>query len=268
MKWLDLNGHMSRHVYHPGRGPCLVLLHEMGGTIESWDLVMPLLPPDRAVLLPEMRGMGLSERVRGKLSFADLAGDIGALLDRLDIDDPVVISGCAVGGAVALQFALDYPARTAAVVPLDPALDTRPEAVAPLLGLADRMEADGMRAVEAMLLDRSYPAAYRERSPAHFNAVRGRWLANDPASFATYLRMLAGSDLFSRLSELTCPVVLGSGVDDILRPPQYVARVAARIAGASVVSLPAAHHVADHAPHELAKLLETVAASVGKPNGA
>lgn len=255
MNWLDIEGKLLRYRYREGSKPCLVLVHEMGGSIESWDRVLPHLPPEQACLVPEMRGMGLSERVRGPFTFADLARDIRVLLDMIGEDDPVVLSGCAVGGGVALQFALDYPERTAAVVPLDPALNTKPEAVPALLALADRMEAEGLRALETTLLDRTYPTSYREQDAAHFETVRGRWLANDPVSFATYLRMLAHTDLFPRLEHLACPVNLGSGIDDVLRPPSYVASVAEAIPGAEVTPLKAAHHVPDQAPQAVAGLI-------------
>lgn len=259
MAWIEIGDALLRYRYRAGEGPCLVLLHEMGGSIESWDLVLPRLPADRACLVPEMRGMGVSERVRGEISFADLARDLRDLLDALGLDEPVVLSGCAVGGGVALQFALDFPDRAAGVVPLDPALDTRPEAVTALLGIADRMEAEGPRGLETLLLDRTYPASYRARDPEHFAEVRGRWMANDPRSFAAYLRMLARTDLFPRLPSLACPVVLGSGVDDVLRPPAYVARVASAIPGARIVELKAAHHVPDQAPEAVADLIAAMA---------
>ncbi|MBB1492327.1 MULTISPECIES: alpha/beta fold hydrolase [unclassified Paracoccus (in: a-proteobacteria)] len=263
MRWVEVNGKLLRHRHRPGRGPCLILLHEMGGSIESWDLVLPHLAPDQACLIPEMRGMGMSERVRGDFAMTDLAADLFHLITHLGIEGPVVLSGCAVGGAVALQFALDHPDRAAGVVPLDPALDTRPENVAAVRALADRMETEGLRAVEPLLLDRTYPQPYRDADPDHFAAVRGRWMANDPGSFAAYLRMLSRTDLFPRLGEVACPVILGSGEDDVLRPPEYVARVAQAIPGAEVVSLRAGHHLPDHAPEGVAGILNEMLRRVG-----
>ena len=45
--WLDVNG-VSIRAVEQGRGPrTLVLVHEMGGSLESWDWVVPLLPLPR-----------------------------------------------------------------------------------------------------------------------------------------------------------------------------------------------------------------------------
>lgn len=255
MDWFDTGEVVLRYAHRGGKGPCLVLIHEMGGSLESWDLVLPALPPDCAVLLAEMRGMGCSQRLTDVPSFARIARDILALLDHLDLRDPVIVAGCAVGGGIALQLALDAPDRVAAVVPLDPAVDLSPAATAGAPGLARLMAEQGMRAVEAALLERTYPARYRARDPGHFARVRGRWYANDPVSFGNFFLMLAQTDLKPRLSEITCPVHFGAGSHDTLRPPEYVAALAGLIAHSTVTPLDAGHHVADHAPAEVAALL-------------
>jgi len=256
MRWFDANGKQLRYEIRHGRAPYLVLIHEMGGSIESWDLVMDTLPPEQGVVLPEMRGMGVSERVNAPLRFSDIAADVAALLDHCQIMGPVILSGCAIGGGIALQFALDYPTRTAAVVPLDPALGTTPEGANGVRKLADLMAAEGMAAVEETLLAKTYPDRYRERNPGHFAAVRGRWYANDPVSFAYYFRMLADTDLVPQLGAIRCPVLFGAGLYDSFRPPAYVRYVADAVAGSRVVELDAGHHVPDHAPEAVCLLLQ------------
>ncbi len=262
MRWFDSEGQVLRYDVRHGRGPYLVLIHEMGGSIESWDLVLPHLPPDLGVVLPEMRGMGQSQKLRATPSFAQIAKDVAALLDHLEITDPVVLSGCAIGGAIAVQFALDYPQRTLGIAPLDPALNVADGGHAGVLELADQMERNGMAPMEPLLLDRTYPERYRQRHPGHFAQVRGRWYANDPASFSHFFRMLAASDLRPRLAEVSCPVWYGSGTYDVLRPPEYMQDLARRTAGGKLYTLDAGHHVADHAPQEVAAMLAGLVSSV------
>ncbi|MCR8551032.1 alpha/beta hydrolase [Salipiger sp. P9] len=262
MRWFETDGVVLRYAVRHGKGPYLVLVHEMGGSIESWDRVLTHLPPEQGVVLPEMRGMGQSQKIRETSSFGQIAADVAALLDHLEIADPVVISGCAIGGAVALRFALDHPARCLAVAPLDPALNVAEGGEAGILALADQMEAKGMTPMEPILLDRTYPERYRRRHPGHFAEVRGRWYANDPVSFAHFFRMLAASDLRPELARMRCPVWYGSGLHDLLRPPGYVRDLAARTPGAQVRDLDAGHHVADHAPQEVAQMLSELVTSV------
>src|SRR4030081_2661645 len=81
------------------------LLHEMGGTIESWDLVAPMLSTKRRVLRYETRGAGLSQKIRPPLAIDSMVDDLVALLDTLDIAGKVALAGIAVGGAIALHTA-------------------------------------------------------------------------------------------------------------------------------------------------------------------
>lgn len=262
MRWFETDGVVLRYDIRHGKGPYLVLVHEMGGSIESWDGVLSQLPPDQGVVLPEMRGMGQSQKISEACTLSQIAADVAALLDHLEIAGPVVISGCAIGGAVALRFALDYPERCLAVAPLDPAANVVDGGHANVQALADRMAQSGMRPIEPILLDRTYPERYRLRNPGHFATVRGRWYANDPVSFAHFFRMLAASDLRPELAALRCPVWYGSGLHDALRPPAYVRDLAARTPGALVRDLDAGHHVADHAPQEVAQMLTELVAAV------
>lgn len=255
MQWFEGRGISLRYEVRYGRGPYLVLIHEMGGSIESWDQVIAHLPPNQGVIVPEMRGMGLSEKIKEPPRFSDIAEDVLALLDYLGVHEPVVVSGCAVGGGVAVQFALNYPERTAALAPLGPALDVSDTAQSGVLALADCMEAEGMRSMESLLLDRTYPQFYRDRNPGHFSLVRGRWYGNDPVSFSHFFRMLAATNLIPELGLLSCPVFFGAGIHDSFRPPEYVMNAAKHVSDAKVFEIEAGHHAADHAPCTVAKIL-------------
>src|SRR3981189_2570173 len=60
-----------------GRGDrTLVLVHEMGGSLESWDDVAPRFAESHRVLRYDTRGAGMSQKVRGKLGIDTIAADI------------------------------------------------------------------------------------------------------------------------------------------------------------------------------------------------
>ena len=68
MNFVEVNGTALRYELS-GDGPStLVLVHEMGGTLESWNLVVPLFSAKRRVLRYDTRGAGLSQKIRGPLS--------------------------------------------------------------------------------------------------------------------------------------------------------------------------------------------------------
>ena len=120
MDFIEANGVGLRCELSGGGDRTLVLVHEMGGSLESWDDVAPQFAKSRRVLRYDTRGAGLSQKVRGELTLDTMADDIAALLDQFGIGGKVALAGIAVGGAVALHFAARYKERTTAVAGRQP----------------------------------------------------------------------------------------------------------------------------------------------------
>src|SRR5438270_9991330 len=104
MNFIEANGVSLRYAME-GSGEPIVLIHEMGGTMESWGLVAPLLAPKRRVIRYDTRGAGFSEKIRGPMTIDVMTDDLMALLDGLGIKEKIALAGTAVGGAIALHTA-------------------------------------------------------------------------------------------------------------------------------------------------------------------
>jgi 3-oxoadipate enol-lactonase len=251
MDFIEVNGTALRYELRGDGASTLVLLHEMGGTLESWDLVLPLLARDRRVLRYDTRGAGLSQKVRGPLGLDTMVDDLAALLDALAIHGRVALAGVAVGGAIALHAAVRLPQRVAAVVASSPAVGIAPERRAGVLARVERMEREGMHAV-ADTLDGGYPPALRGDT-RRFAAFRARWLGNDPASYGAIYRMLAAMDLEPELPRIACPVLVLAGALDGTRPPALVEPVARAIPGARYAVLETGHYAPVQTPERYAE---------------
>jgi pimeloyl-ACP methyl ester carboxylesterase len=235
-QWIEVNGTALRYEM-VGAGPrVLVLVHEMGGTLDSWDHVLPALSANRRVLRFDTRGAGQSEKLSAPVSMATMAADIDALLDALGVTLPVAIAGCAVGGGIAMTFALRHAARTAALVAMGPATGVAPERQAATLARADETERRGMAAVVEESFANSYPPEVRHNRE-HYRAFRARWIANDPRSYAAIYRMLVETDLARDYGKIACPTLLLAGTHDKLRPPALVEPIAQAIPGARFQAL-------------------------------
>ena len=99
----------------------VVLLHGLGGDIDQPGGLAGGLPGVRLITL-DFRGHGQTQPLGAeeKISIRQFADDVAALLDELRIEKAVV-GGISLGAAVALRFALDYPARIRALVLSRPA---------------------------------------------------------------------------------------------------------------------------------------------------
>jgi 3-oxoadipate enol-lactonase len=225
----------------------LVLVHEMGGSLESWDDVAPHLAETRRVLRYDTRGAGMSQKVRGELGIDTMADDIAALLDNIGIGGKVALAGVAFGGAIALHFAARYPQRTSAVAVGSPATGIASDRRAAFLERLVKVEAAGMAfAVENSMLSGYAPELRGDLK--RFERFRARWLGNDPASYATISRMLAGTDMQDELTRLRCPVLVIGGSLDRVRPPPLAEAVAKAIPGARYIELRTGHYMAVQTP--------------------
>lgn len=262
MDWIEQRGVALRYDIRAGGDTILVLVHEMGGTLESWDPVLPLLREDVTVLRYDTRGAGLSTKIRGRVGIGEMADDIAMLLAAMGRPGPVVLTGIAVGAAVALHFAARHPALVRGLMPFGPATGLGEDRRASTLARADTVERDGMAAIAEAALAMSYPEHLRgDRS--RFARLRARWLSNDPGSYAAILRMLVGLDMGRDLAAIACPTLVLAGTDDLVRPPATVAPVAERVPGARFETLASGHFASIQAPELFAARLNGFLAEIG-----
>ena len=253
MEWIETNGVVLRYeLSGTGRVP-LVLIHELGGSLEFWDPVLPAFQQVFRVLRYDLRGFGMSEKVK-TLRLDDLLGDLASLLDALAINEPCHVVGPALGAGIALAFAAAHPAHVRRLVVSSPATGAPPERRAQSLQRAEAVERDGMRVAVEQSLSRSYPERFRS-DRRRFEEYRQRWLANDPEGFAAINRMLTEMDLSQQYGCIACPTLLIGCTYDTIRPPPEVELIARQIPGAQYVETASGHFM----PHQTPELfVETV----------
>lgn len=251
MEFIELNGAALRYELSGEGERTLVLVHEMGGSLESWDDVVPRFTGSRRVLRYDARGAGLSQKARGELGLDTMADDIAALLDNIGIAGKVALAGVAVGGAIALHFAARYPERTSAVAVGSPATGVTAERRIPALERVAKIEAAGMAFAVEDAMKNGYAPELRGDN-RRFERYRARWLGNDPASYAAVWRMLAGADMQDELSRLRCPVLVIGGSLDRVRPPPLAEAVANAIPGARYVEIRTGHYMSVQTPDLIA----------------
>jgi 3-oxoadipate enol-lactonase len=237
--WIEVNGARLRYRFDRGGGGTLVLLHEMGGTLESWDGVVAALGRGWSVLRYDQRGAGLSDAVAGRLTVDTAAGDLAALLGALAPEGPVAVAGAAVGAAVAIRFAVRHPERVGALALL-----------APATGIAPEQRAATLERIEK-----------REAGEAPVSRVAG--LRLDPGSYGATWRMLLDLDLGADFGAIACPTLVLAGAADLNRPPGHVAGIAGRIPGARFRILPTGHVMAIDTPGPVAAALAAFLAESG-----
>jgi 3-oxoadipate enol-lactonase len=253
MEWIETNGVVLRYELSGTGHIPLLLIHELGGSLEFWDPVLPSFQQAFRVLRYDLRGFGMSEKVT-TLRLDDLLGDIVGLLDALAITEPCHVVGPALGAGIALAFAAQHPARLRRLVVSSPATGVPPERRDQSLQRAEMVQRGGMRIAVEQSLNRSYPERFRD-DRQRFEQYKRRWLTNDPEGFAAINRMLTEMDLTRQYSRITCPTLVIGCTYDTIRPPHEIEPIARQIPGARYIEAASGHFM----PHQTPKLfLETV----------
>lgn len=239
-----------------GEGPdWLVLLHEIGGTLETWSPVVPRFEKHFRVLRYDQRGAGGSSRIEGAFSIERQVEDIAALTAALGARGPCHVAGVAIGAALAIRHAVRNPGKVKTLVLACPAPGVSADRIEYLAVRAGQVEREGMAATVDNTLGNSWPPeTIRDR--AVYDAYRARFLANDPASYAAINRAFAKFDAVPDLGAIRCPTLVLAGRHDRLRPPDYVQGIAAGIPGAELRQVDSGHVMPMQAPEALADAME------------
>jgi pimeloyl-ACP methyl ester carboxylesterase len=206
-----------------GKGPPVLVLH--GGTafIETMHYQIADLASDHLVIAPDSRGHGRSTDGPGPLHYADMAGDMIALMDRLHVAKADVV-GWSDGGIIALDLAMRHPDRIGRVVTIGANFDVS--------GLVDPTAAPA--ADSATVAGRR--DFYRSVSP-----TPARW----PVFYAKVVQMWRTEPRYTPadLGRIRGPVLVIAGEHDGIRR-DHTDALAHAIPGAQEVIIPNASHMA------------------------
>jgi 3-oxoadipate enol-lactonase len=248
------NGISIHYKLEGAKGPVVLLLHEMGGTLDSWDKVAPGLADNFRVLRYDQRGAGLTEKVRAEFGNDTAVVDMEGLLAELKLEPPYHIVAVAASSTIAIAFREKRPDDVASFVLCNPALGVDPSRAGALNDRADLAEREGMRGVLAITLEKSYPPELTDRET--YETYKGRYLANDPVGFAHANRMLARTNVVSMLPAINVPTMVVGGRQDTVRPLAGSQEIAGKIPNARFEAIDAGHFMPTTGPAALLALLK------------
>jgi len=124
-QYAEVNGINLYYETH-GAGRPLILLHGGLGSGEMFGPVLPLLAERHQVIAVDLQGHGRTADIDRPIDVRLMAGDIAALIEHLELAGPDVV-GYSLGGGVALQTAVQYPAKVRRLVVAS--ANIRPDAI-------------------------------------------------------------------------------------------------------------------------------------------
>src|SRR5215467_9803892 len=99
-------------------GAAVLLLHGFGDTGDMWVPLAEALVKDHAVIVPDLRGMGLSSHPEGGYEKVAQARDLATILDQLGFQEIALVTHD-IGNMVGYAFAALFPQRVSRWVVMD-----------------------------------------------------------------------------------------------------------------------------------------------------
>ncbi|MEW4372479.1 alpha/beta fold hydrolase [Paenibacillus kandeliae] len=243
------------HYTDSGKGTPVVLLHGFFGSSAYWDEVVPLLNSHVRCIVPDLRGHGRSLAPEGSYRIEQMAEDIIALLDHLELDQAVVL-GHSMGGYIALALAEQHSDRLQAWGLIhSTAHEDTPEAKEKRLQAVSKINSDGVATFVDGFVEGLFAPSSLEQLPQAVQKAREIGYNTPPqGGCGAALAMRERPDRRQVLSSSTLPILLVAGEHDQLIPAERL--FTAQGTNITTATIPTVGHMSLlEAPDQLAEII-------------
>lgn len=237
---------MTRYL-EAGAGWPVVLLHAFPLDADMWRPQLEQAPQGWRLIAPDVRGFGPGSQIPAGArapTMDDLAGDVDALLDALEISE-AAIGGLSMGGYIAFALWRRTPERFNSLILADtkPTSDT-PEGREGRRAMIELARTRGASAVADEMLPKLLGPTTRDSRPHVPTAVRRMIEAASVDALTGALEaMLGRADSTEDLPGISCPSLVIVGAEDAITPPADAESMRVAIPRSRLVVLPAAGHL-------------------------
>jgi 3-oxoadipate enol-lactonase len=249
-----------------GAGWPVLLVHAFPLNADMWRPQLERVPDGWRFIAPDLRGFAPAadpQPAAGPTTVDDFAGDLAALLDRLQID-PAVIGGLSMGGYVTFALFRRSPERFSGMV----LADTKSQADTPegregRRKMIELVRASGAAAVADQMMPKLLGATSTRTRPELASQVRQMIESTSAPAIAAALEALsARPDSTPDLGRIACPALIVVGAEDVLTPVADAEALDRRMARSHLVVLPEAGHLSNlESPDAFSKALGDFLAS-------
>ena len=233
------------------RGRTIVLIHAAGSNAHSWHYQYDHLGKTHSPIALDLPGHGRSAGVEALPSIQDYADFVAAFLDTLKIKSAVIV-GRSMGGAVAMDFALRYPAKVQALglIATSAKFNLPPELIETwrnvTMGRMGQPFANGGYSPKTI---KDHPEIIREGW--------GEQIRTDPRTRWGDMVACSKVDLRDQIARIEKPTLILAGADDETTPPAMSEFLASRIKSSRLQKIAdAGHYVTSEQPAAVNAALE------------
>lgn len=235
--------HKLLHFEESGSGTPLILICGISADLTVWKYLATELSAYFRVVMLDNRGVGRSAVPDAPFTIADMAEDVRALMDHLEIDSAYVL-GWSMGGIIAQTLALSYPARVQKLVLVgsfaEPDVMLR-EAIGTWVNLYQSNMPYEQIARHVAWLNYSPALANKPVYEKFIQSIIDNPYRQSVTGFVRQAEALVSFRASPELARLSVPTTVLVGRDDKLAPPYLSEHLAQTIPGATLQVLPGAH---------------------------
>lgn len=232
-------------VEEEGEGEAVVCVHGLGGSANTFTPLMPALARHR-VLRIELPGSARSQRAEGALSIQRFVDAVLSACSRLNVARAHLV-GHSMGTIVCQHLAVTAPKLVRSLALFGPLIAPSDPARAGIRTRAAKARSEGlagMHDITTVLLQGALSAETRQKNPLAVAFVRESLMRQDGEAYGRSCEALADAQP-AAVESIAAPVLLVTGDEDGVAPPQAVRGMSERLHAAAsrrVVVLPRCGH--------------------------
>lgn len=229
-----------------GSGPPLLFVHGFPLDHTMWQGQIDHFAATHRVIVPDLRGFGQSTLGDGPVTMSTYADDLAALLDQLNVTEPVCFCGLSMGGYIAWAFVERHRDRLGSLILCDTRAAADDEAARQVREqTALRVLREGPDFLAEGMMEKLFAPDTHAQRPDLIAQTQGVIRRTTPAAIAAAARaMAARPDVTGRLAAIDVPTLLLVGHHDAITPAQEMQEMARAIPNSTFVEIPTAGHMA------------------------
>ncbi|EPY11536.1 MULTISPECIES: alpha/beta fold hydrolase [Paenibacillus] len=215
MTRIQVDANFTMNVEQQGQGPAVILLHGYCGSSKYWEAIMPMLAQNYRVIAPDLRGHAKSDSPVGAYTIEQMADDVLALADKLELSQFVLL-GHSLGGYITLSFAQRYSSRLHGFGLIhSTSLPDTEEGKQNRLAVVEKLQSQGIVPVVDGLIPKLFAPQHLEEHALQVSRAKEIGYCTPPQGAAgAALAMRERTDRTSVLQASELPVLLVAGEHD------------------------------------------------------
>jgi len=238
-----INGYELAYSQHGDQSrPVIVLSHALATSMEIWGYQLPLLSHRFRVLLYDLRGHGGSDTPGDSCTLQELASDVAALLDHLQIPRAAFV-GLSIGGMIGQVFALQFPNKLSSLVLCSTGCQTGEQVKVTLDDRISKVRAAGLTDQVEATLTRWFTSRFIQETPGTMAWVSDLILSTSVEGYVSCCRAIQDLNVIDALPAIRAKTLLIPGEHDFGFPERFSRTIQQKIAGSELILLRNAAHL-------------------------